>query len=202
MLTSGNHKGSHCNYFVRAVKPYRAGFIKIIIPQEKLRKIDTFVELIVEKKLSEKQYQIDGRSMRQRYRTGLMGEAALEELLGVPIIDWSIGSSNYYNVPDLKSLGIRVGVKTVECYKFPLINKYNTYPQIINIRMNDCTVYICGLALPKDLNTYQDDRLVKDKRILLKNNKSAFWNFGCLHSLCMVNKPEALSAYLNFLGFR
>ena len=61
--------------------------------------------------------------------TGLLGELALEYTLGIKFIDWSIGKSADYHIPDIP--GYKVGIKTVEYGKFPIIFKKNYYPQII-----------------------------------------------------------------------
>ena len=73
----------------------------------------------------------------KRWFTGFCGEAACEELLGIEIIDWSIGSSEKYHVSDLKEQGYNVGVKTVEWGKFHVIFRTSRSPQIMVFKMKD-----------------------------------------------------------------
>lgn len=62
---------------------------------------------------------MDNRSHFKRYYTGTLGEAALEEYLGVEgIVDWTIGNSNDYHKSDLNNIGVREGIKTVEYGRF------------------------------------------------------------------------------------
>lgn len=95
----------------------------------------------------------------KRIITGLLGKYALEQVLGIEIIDWSIGKSKDFNKPDIPEY--EVGIKTVEYGKFPIIFKKNDYPQIICIvKKDENTVYVCGLGEVDVLNEYQDDDLI------------------------------------------
>jgi len=158
------------------VKPFSNTFNKIVIPEEKTIQIKEFVIQLVEKKLQESHHKIDGKNEYKRYYTGLLGEAALEILLGTDIIDWSIGSSNDYHTPDIKDL--KIGIKSVEYGKFPIIFKSNYYPQIINIRTSKDIVFICGLATQVTLNKYQSDDLILSPLLRSRGTKTGFYGFN------------------------
>ena len=110
----------------------------------------------------------------KRFTTGFLGEAALEKLFGIPIIDWTIGYSGLYHIPDIP--GYRVGIKTVERDKFPIIFKDNSYPQIICIKSTKYNnlIFVCGLATSNVLNNYQDDDLILDPNLRARGTKTGF----------------------------
>ena len=100
--------------------------------------------------------------------------------MGIPIIDWSIGNSDFYNNPDIP--GYKVGIKTVERNKYPIIFKNNMYPQIICIKSIQCDnlVFVCGLATKEVLNEYQDDNLILDENLRKRGTKTGFYGFSHL----------------------
>lgn len=150
----------------------------VTVPEEKLKKIRAFAKKLAKKKMEEVHYQIDSGSLVKRLVTGLTGEAAVEELLGVDIIDWTIGDSQYYNVADIQELG--VGVKTVEYGLHPLVPINPKMPQIICVKMSECEVIVCGLASIKVLKKYQDRNLVKAKGARMRGTKAGFYGFKYL----------------------
>lgn len=167
------------------VKPYEHKFCKIIVPNQTISSIKLFVNDLIKAKQAEQIHQIDGNKEFKRFYTGLLGEAALEILLGMPIIDWNIGASKEYNTPDIKSLG--VGIKTVEYGKFPIIFKQNNYPQIINLKLDDSSILIGGFAGTHVLNTYQSDDLILSPNLRARGTKSGFYG---LHTLIDLQKVD------------
>ena len=155
-------------------------FLKVAIDPDYVKKIHNFVTSLVIAKSQEQHHKIDSYNETKRFTTGFMGEAALESLLGIDIIDFSIGSSNLYHVPDIP--GYKVGIKTVEYGKFPIIFKNNYYPQIICIKSQEYMnmVYICGLATKEVLNKYQSDELIIDPHLRSRNTKTGFYGFDQL----------------------
>ncbi len=141
------------------------------------QKIVEFASQVCARKLSETHHRTDNRSELKRFTTGLVGEAALEGLLGIKIIDWTIGESSFYHHPDIP--GYNVGIKTVERNKFPIIFKKNTYPQIICIRsiQTPNAVFVCGLASTSVLNKYQSDDLIVDPYLRARGTKTGFYGF-------------------------
>lgn len=107
-----------------------------------------------------------------------MGEVALEQFLGIDIVDWSIGDSSIYNVPDLGKHSLDIGVKTVEYGKFPVIHKNVVRPEIINIRTLYNKILICGLATKDCLRKYQDDDLILSPSLRRKGTKTGFYGFN------------------------
>jgi hypothetical protein len=176
------------------VLPYKQHYKKIIIPEPKVKKIEEYVSAIIEQKEKEAHHQIDGRSHYKRFYTGTLGEAALEEYLGVNnIIDWNIGNSNDFHVPDLSRLGVKAGIKTVEYGKFPIIFKNSYSPEIIMIKVSDNHVVICGLATRAVLNKYQSDQLIMDKNLRQRGTKTGFYGFEHLKTFSTIEELRELS---------
>ena len=110
----------------------------------------------------------------------MLGEIGLEVLLGEEFMDWSIGYSREFAVPDLKKLGMNIGIKTVENGKFPLIFKKPTYPEIINLKTQSDVIIVLGLATVDVLKEYQDTKYVKSPNVLRKGTKTGFYGFDKL----------------------
>lgn len=103
------------------VTKYSDSFVRVVLDPGYVSRIQNFVTELVEAKSKEDHHKIDSNKEVKRFTTGFLGEAALEKLFGIPIIDWTIGYSGLYHIPDIP--GYRVGIKTVERDKFPIIFK-------------------------------------------------------------------------------
>lgn len=157
---------------------------KIKIPPDKDLEIKARVREIVKEKEKEIGYIRDPKSMIKRWYTGWGGECALEIFLNEKFVDFTIGESLKYNVCDLSKLGLEVGVKSVEIGHFPLLKKPSPSspthsPQIILVKEDSSTFYLCGLATTQTVNDPKNfnDNLVKSKDV---RNKSAFFRFDLL----------------------
>lgn len=172
------------------VSRHAKNFIPVVIPKTKIDKIHNFAKQVIEAKQKENHHKVDCNHEYKRFVTGLMGEAAVEELLKMDIIEWDIGNSKNYNHPDIKKLGI--GIKTSERNKFPIIFKKNTYPQIICILSDKRPdiVFVCGLATPEVLNRYQSDTLVLSQNLLNRGTKTGFYGF---HKLQRIKKWDYMT---------
>ena len=142
------------------VTKYSDSFVRVVLDPGYVSRIQNFVTELVEAKSKEDHHKIDSNKEVKRFTTGFLGEAALEKLFGIPIIDWTIGYSGLYHIPDIP--GYRVGIKTVERDKFPIIFKDNSYPQIICIKSTKYNnlIFVCGLATSNVLNNYQDEHYI------------------------------------------
>lgn len=155
-------------------------YVKITVPSDKIIKIKDFVNKVVNRKVLEEHHKEDNLSEYKRFYTGVLGEAALEEYLGINIIDWTVGDSKKYHRADLRNIGLNVGIKTVEYGKFPVIFKKEYYPEIINIKISDTEVLICGVATVDILTRYQDDDLIIDQNLKRRGTKTGFYGFKYL----------------------
>lgn len=167
---------------------------KLITPDNTIKlldtiKLDEFIKGIVTKKMSEAHHKVDSGNEAYRWRTGMGGELALEQMLGRPFVDLSIGDSNDYHVPDLSKLGLEVGIKSVERGKYPVIFKRSTKPEIVILRLADDTFSILGVALVEDLNKYQDDTQILSPSLRTRGTKTAFTG---LHKLKGFNSLDEL----------
>jgi hypothetical protein len=176
------------------VLPYKNQYKKIIITEKKVKKIKDFVsELIIEKE-KESHHIVDHRSHFKRFYTGTLGEAALEEYLGLEnIIDWTIGHSKEYHKPDLRNIGVKAGIKTVEYGLFPIIFKNSFSPEIIMIKVSDNHVVLCGIATKNVLNKYQSEELIKDKFLRVRGTKTGFYGFKHLKTFSTLDELRKIS---------
>lgn len=177
-----------CTYnYNDCVARFSGNFKRVLIDRDYITRIEKLARDIVSAKAIESHHQVDNGKELKRFTTGLMGEAALEKLLGINIIDWTVGNSITYHHPDIP--GYSVGIKTVEKGKFPIVFKDNRYPQIICIRADyrDDLVFVCGLATVDTLNSCQSDELVLDPRLLGRGTKTGFWGFNQLLPISSIN---------------
>lgn len=176
------------------VIPYSKDFVLIKIDNGSINKINEFLIHLIEQKEKEFHHLIDKNSHFKRYYTGILGEVAMEKYLGVTgIVDWTIGNSETYNVPDLKGIGINTGIKTVNYGSFPIVFKKNFSNEIIMIRWKEKHVYLCGLATKEILNKYQSEELIIDKKLRERGTKSAFYGFE--HLKRFKSKEELINLF-------
>lgn len=180
---------------VEIIKYIKENSIRVDILAEEAQKVKTFAKQVVEMKQSESHHIIDGSKQIERFFTGTLGEVALEKILGVRFVDWSVGDSKDYNTPDLKILGLDAGVKTVELGKFPLIFKEPKYPEIFMFREGISAVYVLGAASVDVLKEYQEDCLVLSPELRSRGTKSGFYGLDKLKSF---SSFDELKEVLNF----
>jgi hypothetical protein len=149
----------------------------ISIPSGDITRIENWVKKIVNVKMQEQVHKLDGTKEHKRWRTGRMGEVALEILFNKKFTDWSIGRSDKYAYADLKDLGVDVGVKTVEYGSFPLVHKVSHRPEIICVLYGN-KVYVMGLATVDVLNTYSNQDYVRTDSA--RDRKTGFYGFDKL----------------------
>lgn len=167
------------------VHPFSKNFIKVAVPKKKRDKIKEFIVELVKEKRKENHHKVDPMNELKRHYTGYLGEAAVEEYLKIKIINWEIGYSRQFAYPDIKEK--KVGIKTVEYGKFPVIYKKNYYPQIINIRGNSKVVYICGIASVDILNSFQSKELILSPYLRKRGVKTGFYGFNKLEKISKFN---------------
>jgi len=171
---------SNIKLFEEKFESCKRYFDEIVIPKHKIIKLEKFVREVIKEKNKEQHHQIDNCNEYKRFYTGMLGELAIEEYLGVTFVDLSIGNSGKYNRADLKDLGVNIGIKTVEYGKFPVVTKNPTYPEIINIKFACNKVYVCGVATISILKSHQDDNLILSKKLRERNVKTGFDGINCL----------------------
>ena len=152
-------------------------FVCILLPYETREQIDNFVQKVIRVKLKENVHQYDGRKEPKRWKTGRMGECALEILFKRKFADWQIGKSEDFSYADLKDLGVNIGIKTVDYGSFPLVHKHSRRAEIICVTYGN-KVYVLGLATPDVLNTYSDPKYVHNPDA--RDRKTGFYGFDKL----------------------
>jgi hypothetical protein len=176
--------------FDHFVRQHLDSYPKVSLSSNKDAQIRSFVKQVIERKRAEGgQYFKDPESLAKRYLTGWGGECAVEQHIGKSFVDFTIGDSHDYYVPDLRSAGYEVGVKTVNMGDFPLLRKptpsSSNTPQIIVIRESRLYFYICGLATYDVVNDPSNfsQLLVRSGGVLEVGVKSAFYRFDLLTPL-------------------
>lgn len=133
-----------------------------------------------DKKIFGHHYSVDQKNIHTRSSNGHKAQAALEYQLGVKFTEWMIGNKKLFNDPDLRPIGLEIGVKAFKAPKnAPIIFKYSPYPEIIMCRdEHDENLYHClGIFAPTDLNNheYVCDSLIQDPDLLERNTKTGFY---------------------------
>lgn len=154
---------------------YKNQGVVVYISTYKIYLIKDLAEKIAARKQAEYIHQVDWYKTVDRWVTGMMGEAALEKLLGLQIIEWEAGDSKKYNHADIKEYG--TGIKTVEQGKHHVIAKRNFFPQILCTVLDEHRVRVDGLATVDMLNTYQDDSFILDPRLRARGVKTCFTGY-------------------------
>lgn len=168
----------------------------ILVPYETREKIQQFVDRVIKAKQREKVHQFDGKKEPKRWRTGRMGECALEILFKKQFADWNIGHSERFAYADLKDLGFDIGIKTVDYGSFPLVHKHSKRAEIICVTYGN-KVYILGLATPDVLNTYSDIKYVHNPDA--RDRKTGFYGFDKLIPIYSYEQLMDVATKLNLL---
>jgi hypothetical protein len=162
------------------IKPFADNFVRIKISEDNYIKADGFAKKMIAAKSKEEHHKIDNDSVYKRFLTGTLGELALEQFFGVKgIMNWEIGESLKYHSPDLRDIGLKIGIKSVSYGLFPITFIKSYYPEIINIVYKDY-VYICGVATVDVLNKYQSIELIKNSKLKARGTKTGFYGFNKL----------------------
>ena len=172
------------------VRRHSDSFERIILPDTKVAQVKEFVREVLKKKNTEHHHQVDNNFEYARWVNGFLGECAVEQYLDKPFVDFSVGDSVDYHVSDLSKLGYQCGVKTSAKFRYPVIFKQSYKPEIIVVKQTENLLWICGLATPNILNTFQSLDLITDANILKRGTKTAFYGFNRLIS------PKKMLNYL------
>lgn len=155
---------------------------RITFSCSEMNHIRQVVDNIIRQKQFEYIHKKDNTKEFERWLTGMLGELAVEKALHLKFRDESTGDSSKYAVPDLKSAGYNVGVKTF-CYpNFPVVNRNIDHPQIfVLLSRNKTQAYVLGIA---------------DVALLKKNNANKY-NNNLVHCKSMLKRKTAFSEIEN-----
>ena len=147
--------------------------VDVPLDEHTILRADTFARGMEQRKPNEKQYQKDGRNIRKRTDTGKKAELAVEQIIQETYTDDTISDTSEHNHPDLKSLGMKMGVKGVTPPYFPVIFKESKIPEIIAI-VFPTHVKVLGVATVDNLNAFQWDNGIGDPNLRKKELKQLF----------------------------
>lgn len=193
MKHENKEKELEINY-QNCVIPYLENFIKVVVPEDRINTIKMHITDIIKAKKNEKHHKYDCHKEEKRWFTGFCGEVAIEELLNIEFVDFSVGKSADYHIPDLKKICLNVGIKTVEYGKFPIVPKNSYRPEIIILKHSDTYYYVCGFATIEILNKYQSDKLILSPELAKRGTKSGFYGFQYLRCF---NNLESLKKIID-----
>lgn len=157
----------------------------IQITEEMNQLAEFFIQKIVFEKQKEKDYKYDNYNVLKRFKTGILGEMAIFQMLGYKYsdVETDVGSSSAYQHADLQTIGFfQTGIKTFSAEnQYPIIYKKNTENQII-CKVDDSEIEILGIATVDMLNDELNcsDEYILDPNLRGKGYKTAFVNFSAL----------------------
>ena len=148
--------------------------IWVTLPEDKVQRVMACVSPIVERKKTEEHHKLDGDSEEIRWATGKLGEAAFEHHFGLDFVDYSVGDSIAKDEPDLRPIGLNVGIKTVLLeHGHHIVHKDPKRPEVLIIVLSRRSSIILGFAPVWVLRSFQNSDNVLCQNILFSGKKTA-----------------------------
>lgn len=173
------------------VVPFLNKAVVIELTAADIELVREFAKQFQKAKSFEHLHQIDDEQEIKRYMTGFSAELALEKLLGVKILDTSLGKSENYNHADLKENGINVGIKCAHYGNYPVVFKKPYNAEIVTVLRGN-KVYVCGVASIQTMLDYADDNLILNAKFRARGVKSGFYGFDQLIPFTNLDELKAI----------
>lgn len=173
------------------VVPFLNKAVVIELTAADIELVREFAKQFQKAKSFEHLHQIDDEQEIKRYMTGFSAELALEKLLGVKILDTSLGKSENYNHADLKENGINVGIKCAHYGNYPVVFKKPYNAEIVTVLRGN-KVYVCGVASIQTMLDYADDNLILNAKFRARGVKSGFYGFDQLIPFANLDELKAI----------
>lgn len=173
------------------VVPFLNKAVVIELTAADVELVREFAKQFQKAKSFEHLHQIDDEQEIKRYMTGFSAELALEKLLGVKILDTSLGKSENYNHADLKDNGINVGIKCAHYGNYPVVFKKPYNAEIVTVLRGN-KVYVCGVASIQTMLDYADDNLILNAKFRARGVKSGFYGFDQLIPFTNLDELKAI----------
>lgn len=168
----------------KLIAPHVDRFPDVYLEDSDIERIREFSKKVADQKRKEGLYSRDGRGIEGRFFTGFCGEMAHQKFIKREVVDLSIGDSNQYVISDLKTLGLRCGVKTGKVGDFPKVPIQPQEPEVIILKVSDKHYKVCGVAFPDIIKEYSGDidvdEVYMDERLRARNVKTCFFGHGYL----------------------
>lgn len=161
------------------VVPFLTNTTVIELTPDDVDLVREFAKRFQKEKSFEHLHQIDNEQEIKRYMTGFSAELALEKMLGVKILDTTLGKSENYNHADLKGNGINIGIKCALYGNYPVVFKQPYNAEIVTVLKGN-KVYVCGVASVQTMLNYSDDNLILNAKFRARGVKSGFYGFDQL----------------------
>ena len=173
------------------VVPFLNKAVVIELTAADVELVREFAKQFQKAKSFEHLHQIDDEQEIKRYMTGFSAELALEKLLGVKILDTTLGKSENYNHADLKDNGINVGIKCAHYGNYPVVFKKPYNAEIVTVLRGN-KVYVCGVASIQTMLDYADDNLILNAKFRARGVKSGFYGFDQLIPFTNLDELKAI----------
>lgn len=166
------------------------------LSKKNLETIQRRSKIIAEAKGKEFHHKVDYAQRGNRFETGIFGEVAVEQFLSIKFTDLSAGPTARYHVPDMKTFGLDIGIKTSDYQRGNTIlipregKDSNLEPQVVVIRFSDIIALIAGYASVKTLKAYRSDYYLKDPRAMRR--KTGFYGYEYLKRFNTLEKLKEL----------
>lgn len=158
------------------------GWIEINLSELDNRVANRDTEVTIDGKEVEPQFNIDGVALSNRYKTGKIGELAVEKVLGIKFSDIGTKGESYkYSNPDLLEAGYNLGCKCAKVGNGLLIPKKCKEDQII-VLYDDVLnkAYILGIVRLEDIQKYWSKSYVQSVNAYNEGVKLGFINFDVI----------------------
>ena len=164
-------------YIIESCLPY---WPKIQLSKKDINLINNKCIDIVNVKKSETHHINDSKQIDERFTIGKWAEVALQRFLEIDFIDLSVGTSKDNSIPDLRLIGLDIGIKTSNYIKnnSAVILRDKNEPQVITLYLENRVFAICGYADIEILKKYRSDSLIKNKDMLIR--KTGFYGYDKL----------------------
>jgi hypothetical protein len=119
----------------------------------------------------------------------LCGEAALEQFLGINVVNYNLTEKGWYN-----SKGLNQGKVLIKVFPqgtFPIIYQHNTKPMVFVMQMDSRNYRICGYAKTQVLNSYKSVQMVPKTEYDF-DRKACFYGFDELKDFTEMDVLEAV----------
>jgi hypothetical protein len=160
---------------------------EVILSEAHIQRATKWAQDVYVDKIRRGERASDMGSFVRRETTGRYAEMAMEQLLGVEFVDWSIGDSACHNAPDLQPIGLRCGVKACsimpDSSNVPLVPIFPSYPEVITVvrpSLTQVDVSICGVATREVMMRHSHVSLIRSSSVKSIGKKTGFHGFDHL----------------------
>ena len=176
--------------FLIHVFPSRERFIVVKTIYAEVNRIESIVlNTLNLNSLNELRDKYEGVAFYNEFSREIYGTIAVEKLLKLNLINWSIINAKSYKA-DMNHAGFNVDIITCKYGELPVIEKNIKRSAIITVKKDEKSVWICGFASIKVLQDNQNNHFIKET--IYRDSKTAFVGFDKLKSFTTIEELKNL----------